>query len=33
MEVHTRQWLEESPEPFKGSPTGFTLDLYEPVRE
>jgi DNA gyrase inhibitor GyrI len=33
MEVHTRQCLEESPEPFKSSPTGFTLDLCEPIRE
>ena len=32
MEVHTRQWLEESPHPFNAFPTGFTLYLYEPIR-
>ena len=32
-EFHSRQWLEESPNPFEGSPEGFDLELYAPVRE
>ena len=31
-EFCSRQCLEESTEPFKGSPDGFTLILYEPIR-
>jgi AraC family transcriptional regulator len=32
-EFSTRQCLEESPNPFHSPPTGFTLELYEPIRE
>jgi DNA gyrase inhibitor GyrI len=32
-EFHARQWLEESLDPFQGSPDGFMLDLYSPVRQ
>jgi AraC family transcriptional regulator len=32
-EFSNRQCLEESPDPFQGSPDGFTIILYEPVRE
>jgi DNA gyrase inhibitor GyrI len=31
-EYCSRQCLEESPNPFNASPTGFTLYLYEPIR-
>ena len=32
-EFCSRQCLEESPNPFHSPPTGFTLYLYEPIRE
>jgi DNA gyrase inhibitor GyrI len=32
-EFSSRQCLEESPNPFNSPPTGFTLILYEPIRE
>jgi DNA gyrase inhibitor GyrI len=32
-DYHSRPCLEESPNPFHSPPTGFTLDLYEPIRE
>jgi len=32
-EFHNRQCLEVSPQPFNASPSGFTLYLYEPIRE
>jgi DNA gyrase inhibitor GyrI len=32
-EFCSRQCLEESPNPFHSPPTGFTLNLYEPIRE
>jgi hypothetical protein len=31
-EFCSRQCLEESPNPFEGSPDGFVLRLYEPIR-
>ena len=33
MDFHSRQCLEESPNPFNSPPTGFTLYLHEPIRE
>ncbi len=32
-EYCSRPCLEESPNPFHSPPTGFTLNLYEPIRE
>ncbi|MFC2063758.1 GyrI-like domain-containing protein [Chloroflexota bacterium] len=32
-ETCSRPCLEESPNPFEGSPEGFALELYEPIRE
>ncbi|MFH2039391.1 MAG: GyrI-like domain-containing protein [Chloroflexota bacterium] len=32
-EFHKRHYLEESPDPFQGSPNGFAIELYEPIRE
>ena len=31
-EYSSRQCLEESPDPFLGSPDGFTLNLFAPIR-
>ena len=32
-EYCSRPCLEESPDPFKGDPNGFAIELYEPIRE